>query len=143
MYTVYVKLVQYLYVSLEHPLSLTTLRMARTKQTFRHPSMKAKSAQASSSYRSPSHSPSPKAFERLASPEVAPPLVVRSQRTFNPIPSPSSIVKSFQEKWIIVEKKCVVEDLVDYNVHALLEAISWGGILTSGGNTYASLVHGF
>lgn len=125
MYIVYVKSVQHLNVSLEHPLSFTTSRMARTKQTFRRPSKKAKSAQDLSSRRSPSRSPSPSPYasERSASPEVAPPRVVHSQRIFNPIPSPSSVVKSFRDKGITVEKKCVVEDLVDYNVPALLEGI--------------------
>ena len=39
-----------------------------------------------------------------------------------------------------MEKKCVIQDLVDYNVPAILEAIGWGGILTWSGNTYASSV---
>ena len=62
--------------------------------------------------------------------------------SFNPIPSPSSVVKSFRNNEIIVEKKCVVEDLVDYDVPSILEAIGWGGILTWSGNSYASSVHG-
>ena len=62
--------------------------------------------------------------------------------SFNPIPSPSSVVKSFRNNGIIVEKMCIVKDLVDYNVPAILEAIGWGGILTWSGNTYASSVYG-
>ena len=101
--------------------------MARTKQTFRRPNKRSKTGQASSSQRSPS-----------SSPEAAPPRIVQ----FNPIPSPSSVVKSFQSKRIIMEKKCIVEDLVDYRVPAILEAIGWRSILTWSGNTYASSVHG-
>ena len=37
---------------------------------------------------------------------------------------------------------CVVEDLVDYHVPAILEAIRWDSILTWSGNTNASSVHG-
>ena len=109
--------------------------MARSKQTFRRPSKKAKPAQPSSSHRDRSPSPS-------TSPEVTPQRAVRAQRTFNPSPSPSLVVKSFREKGIIVEKMCIVKDLMDYNVPVILEAIGWGGILTWSGNTYASSVHG-
>eukprot|EP00268_Persea_americana_P011876 TRINITY_DN14982_c0_g1_i4.p1 TRINITY_DN14982_c0_g1~~TRINITY_DN14982_c0_g1_i4.p1 ORF type:complete len:151 (+),score=15.51 TRINITY_DN14982_c0_g1_i4:615-1067(+) len=101
--------------------------MARTKQTFRRPSKKSKTGLASFSHRSPS-----------SSSEAAPPRMI----SFNPIPSPSSVVKSFREKGIIVEKMCIVKDLMDYNVPVILEAIGWGGILTWSGNTYASSVHG-
>ena len=41
-----------------------------------------------------------------------------------------------------MEKKCSVEDLVDYRVLAILEAIGWGSIFTWSGNTYASSVFG-